>query len=570
MILKCTDIASTRCLVRNSDLPEDRTPVQQLRDKLDQQPVSKNKGGNVIWVMGMKSLRIDDNRGLAYASELAKSKKSNLIVVFFISPGDWKMHDRSARRVDFVLRNLREMKKQLDELHIPLVVYTELKRTELPNRLMEFAKDWDASEVVGNVEYEVDECWKDIKVIDLAQKHNVHATFVEDAYIIPAGTLKTKDGGRQFSVFSPWNRAWTAHLSANLDLLDEAPKPSANAKDIRTGPLKKLFNLDASKGFGIPEYAPGFECKDVDYMKKLWPAGEKAAKTVLDNFLRRKGGEMGMDTPATGDMWEDVGANDKESRISRYGIGRNLVSENGTSRLSPYLAAGVLSPRACLRATMALEKNKLKVGRGSGTEMWNTEISFRDFYGHVLAAWPRVSMCRAYVMKYEDVVWDKAPDRLEAWKQGRTGFPIVDAAMRQLTHTGWQHNRCRMIVASFLSKLLHLDWRLGEAYFGQNLIDSDLASNNAGWQWSSSSGTDAQPAFRIFNPLTQSEKCDPRGDYLRHWLPELRNVKGAAVHDPVNRLSKAEFEKLGYPRPIIDYKQARETSLRRFKNPGCE
>ncbi|CAO1621477.1 unnamed protein product [Parajaminaea phylloscopi] len=550
-------------------LPEEKTPLQTLREEMDKQDKasSSSSSGNVIFLMAMKSLRIEDSRGLAHASEVAQKNGKNLIVFFFVSPGDWKMHDRSPRRIDFVLRNLREIRKQLQPLHIPLVVYTEKTRTKIPQTLISFAKEWNVSEIVANVEYEVDECWRDIAVLREASKAGIRATFVEDAYVVPAGEVKTKDG-RQFSVFSPWNRAWTAHLTKNMHLLDESPAPSANSSKTSKDIAKLFDDEKLGKGYGLPEHAEGFECHDTDYMQKLWPAGSHAARTVLENFLRRKGGESGLKATAIGDEWKDVGANAKESRISRYGIGRNLMSENGTSRLSPYLAAGVLSPRACLRATVSLDNDKLRVGRSTGTEMWNTEISFRDFYAHVLAAWPRVSMDRAYVTKFEDVVWEYDEKTFSAWAEGRTGYPIVDAAMRQLNKSGWCHNRGRMIVAMFLSKHLMIDWRWGERYFAQNLIDSDLASNNAGWQWSASTGTDASPFFRLFNPESQSEKCDPRGEYLRYWLPELAGIEGAAIHAPHSRLAKKEFEKLGYPRPIVDHKWARERALRRFRDPG--
>lgn len=196
------------------------------------------------------------------------------------------------------------------------------------------------------------------------------------------------------------------------------------------------------------------------------------------------------------------------------------------------------------------------------------QISFRDFYAHVLAAFPRVCMNHFFVQKYERVCWEYDDDLFQAWTEGRTGYPLVDAAMRQASQQGYMHNRGRMTVASFLSKHLMLDWRKGERWFNQNLIDQDFASNNAGWAWSSSCGVDPQPYFRIFNPTSQSEKCDPKGEYIKHYVPELRGLQGAAVHNPFERLSKGEFEKLGYPKPIVVHKEARERALRRFKEPG--
>ncbi|KAG9002871.1 hypothetical protein FRB90_011296 [Tulasnella sp. 427] len=189
-----------------------------------------------------------------------------------------------------------------------------------------------------------------------------------------------------------------------------------------------------------------------------------------------------------------------------------------------------------------------------------------------MAAFPRVSMGRPFNEKYADVFWEEDVDGevLEAWKQGKTGYPIVDAAMRQCQSQGYMHNRARMIAAMFLTKDLMLDWRLGERHFMRNFIDGDLGSNNGGWQWCASTGTDAQPWFRIFNPYLQSEKADPQGDYIRHFVPELRHLDNKTIYDPFTHLSKAEFEKLGYPKPMVEHKFARDRAIRRFKNVGEE
>jgi len=190
--------------------------------------------------------------------------------------------------------------------------------------------------------------------------------------------------------------------------------------------------------------------------------------------------------------------------------------------------------------------------------------AWRDFYNHILAVAPRVSMGRPYQEKYANVRWETNEKHLQAWKEGRTGVPIVDAAMRQMNAFGWMHNRCRMIVAMYLTKDLMIDWRLGERYFSQQLLDGDLASNNGGWQWAASTGTDAQPYFRIFNPVSQSLKSDPDGAYLRRYVTELAKVKGKEVHDPSPDTADAHR----YPRKLVDHKEARERALRRYKEPG--
>ncbi|GAC76270.1 deoxyribodipyrimidine photolyase [Moesziomyces antarcticus T-34] len=560
---------------------DNRTPLQDLEDALKKHAPSKSNdvadAKNVVYWMRMHDLRIHDNRALAHASHLAaarrkKGKGGNLVALFVITPADYRAHDRSPRRIDFVLRTLAALQRSFDKLNIPFVVYTHTgKRTEVGDKIFELCQQWNASQLTANIEYEVDELWRDIGMVERAADQGVSFSMMHDCYVVPPGRVLTNDG-RPYSVFSPWNRKWTEAISKDMSLIEASPDPASNDASIRKdAQLGALFDLQKlGDGFGIPEELEGFECKDRKYMAKLWPVDDGAPSQVLDNFMKGKGGETALDRPATEPSTKDVGGNAKDSRLGRYAEGRNLMNENGTSRISPYLAAGLVSPRECLRRTKELTKGKLHVGRDSGAAMWNTEISFRDFYGHVLAAWPKVCMGHAFITKYEDVKWETDASTLQAWKEGRTGYPIVDAAQRQCMQQGYIHNRGRMITAMFLTKHLLHDWREGERHFSLNFIDQDFASNNGGWQWSASTGTDPQPYFRIFNPLSQSEKSDPQGDYIRHFVPELRGVKGKAIHDPYARLSKAEFEKLGYPKPIVEHAQARQRALRRYKNPGDE
>jgi deoxyribodipyrimidine photo-lyase len=174
-------------------------------------------------------------------------------------------------------------------------------------------------------------------------------------------------------------------------------------------------------------------------------------------------------------------------------------------------------------------------------------------------------MNKPFKLEYSNIEWEYNDEQFKAWCQGRTGYPIVDAAMRQLNAIGWMHNRCRMIVASFLAKDLLIDWRMGERYFMEHLIDGDFASNNGGWGFSASTGVDPQPYFRIFNPLLQSEKFDAGGEYIRKWVPELKDVKGEAIHDPYDRGAAKQVQKAGYPKRIIEHKEARDRTLARYK-----
>jgi deoxyribodipyrimidine photo-lyase len=223
----------------------------------------------------------------------------------------------------------------------------------------------------------------------------------------------------------------------------------------------------------------------------------------------------------------------------------------------------VISPRQCLHAALSSNQGEFETGN-AGSITWINELLWREFYKHVLTGFPRVSRHRAFRPDTEAVKWRNAPKDLEAWQQGRTGFPIVDAAMRQMLETGWMHNRLRMVVAMFFSKNLLLDWRDGERFFMQHLIDGDLAANNGGWQWSSSTGTDSSPYFRIFNPLSQSERFDPQGVFIKHWVPELAARNKKDIHNPVAQ--GGLFAEADYPAPIVDLKSSRARALAAFKS----
>lgn len=201
-----------------------------------------------------------------------------------------------------------------------------------------------------------------------------------------------------------------------------------------------------------------------------------------------------------------------------------------------------------------------------GLTEWIRQIAWRDFYKHVLCNWPHICMFKPFLLEYEDLEWEYNLEHFSRWSNGQTGYPIVDAAMRELNATGFLPNRCRMIVASFLTKHLLIDWRYGEYYFADNLIDTDFASNNGGWEFSASVGVDPQPYFRIFNPWLQSEKFDSEGSYIRRWIPELKQITdNKAVHNPYERGFAKEAESNGYPKPMIDHAFARERALSRFK-----
>jgi deoxyribodipyrimidine photo-lyase len=327
--------------------------------------------------------------------------------------------------------------------------------------------------------------------------------------------------GTYFQVFSQFRKVCYARLHSALPRRVATPEAQA-ALTLKSDP--------------IPEQVDGFEPPS-DTLRALWPAGEDEARRRLDAFA--------------------------DQQISYYKDERDFPAKPGTSQLSAYLAAGVVSPRQCLHAALQTNQGEFESG-DIGAITWINELLWREFYKHILVGYPRVSRHRAFRPETEALAWRDAPEDLAAWQQARTGLPIIDAAMRQLLETGWMHNRLRMVVAMFLTKNLLIDWREGERFFMRHLIDGDLAANNGGWQWSSSTGTDSAPYFRIFSPLSQSEKFDSEGVFIKRWLPELATLNKKEVHNP--RALGGLFGVADYPRSIVDLKKSRERALTAFRN----
>jgi deoxyribodipyrimidine photo-lyase len=247
-----------------------------------------------------------------------------------------------------------------------------------------------------------------------------------------------------------------------------------------------------------------------------------------------------------------------QQKLPLYPQLRDIPSVAGTSSLSPYLANGQLGPRRCVET---IKLCCVQAGRDWRSDDWLRELAWRDFYRQLMHHFPRLCQGRPFRPDTDRIQWNSCEADFQAWCEGRTGFPIVDAAMRQLRQTGWMHNRLRMVAASFLSKILFLDWRRGEQYFMQQLIDGEFAANNGGWQWSASTGCDAAPYFRVFNPTRQSQRFDPQGAFIRRFVPELSSLSAKAIHQP----SLEDCQRLAYPKPIVDYKLARQYAIDSFK-----
>ncbi|OQO15009.1 hypothetical protein B0A48_00391 [Cryoendolithus antarcticus] len=483
-----------------------------------------------------RDLRLMDNHALSLASRKAKDHGIPLVCMYIVSPEDFEAHNTSAARVDFDLRNLELMKQDLAELDIPLYVETVEKRKDAIPQLLANFKDWGAKHVYCNMEYEVDELRRETKLVMQCLKAEIAFEVVQDDVVVEPGKLAS-GAGKQYSVYSPWFKSWVKYVHEHPHVLKEHLSPTANPSTARDT-FSAIF--DAS----IP---PAPACKalsteDRERLTSLFPAGEHEALTRLNTFL-------------------------STSKAQNYARARNLPATPGTSVLSPHFSAGTLSTRTAVRLALATTTKSLPALESShpGLRTWISEVAWRDFYKHVLAHWPYVCMAKPFKYEYTNINWEYNDAHFEAWAAGKTGYPIVDAAMRQCNTMAWMHNRCRMIVASFLAKDLLLDWRLGEKYFMLHLIDGDFASNNGGWGFAASTGVDPQPYFRVFNPLLQSEKFDAEGEYIRKWVPELKDVVGKAIHDPYGRGAGKVAEKAGYPKPIVEHKMARERALARYK-----
>ena len=435
-----------------------------------------------------------------------------------MTPQQWLQHDDAPVKVDFWMRNLASLSGKLAKLNIPLLIETKKTFEDSAKAIVRLAKKHECSTVYWNREYEVNESARDRSTEKILSKAGVTVQQFHDRVIVPPEEIETKDG-RFYSVYTPYRKVWDTKFVDRLDVLAKPRK-------------QKPIDVAADP---VPEKVAGFNFNGV--RSDLWQEGENQASRRLQAFAQH---------------------------INAYGTDRDVPSVNGTSLLSPYLAAGVISPSQCVTAVLAACQNKLV--KESGPGVWVSEITWRDFYAHVMVGFPRVSMNQPFKSKTLGVPWRSDADDLAAWKSGMTGYPIVDAGMRQLNQTGWMHNRLRMVTAMFLTKNLLIDWRLGERYFMQNLVDGDLAANNGGWQWSASTGTDAVPYFRIFNPFSQSKRFDPDGKFIKRFCPELESVPARQLHNVDKFVAAASG--LDYPRYIVDYKEGRERALAAFKSLG--
>ena len=500
-------------------------PYNALQERLESQSAT-DKVSKVLHWFRSKDLRINDNVALHHASALAVDQGKPLVCAYVNCAPEFAWHGTSPARVDFIIHNLELMQQELKELNIPMVILDAPKRKDIVPTIAKLVKDNDISHVFANYEYEVDELRRDIKFLATVGDE-VNVSLHHDQCVVEPGTMTTGSGG-PMKVFSPYHRAWLAQVKESPELLDTVPGPRKQSDANR----KQLSSLFDSKIPSAPEDKRFASDDDKKRIRELWPAGTEAGLKRMDDFI--------------------------SNYIEDYAATRSNPAKNSTSRMSAYFSAGVVSVRQALSKVKDYNSGSSDFsssGSTAGVSAWVREIVFRELYRQTTLTTPHTVMNLPTNLKFDFVNWEDDEEGWYKWIDGKTGMPFVDAGMRQIKHEAYMHNRLRMNVSSYLYCNLLLDYRRGERYFAETLIDWDLSNNTQGWE----------PSYTVFNPVSQAEKNDPDGDYIRQWVPELKDVKGKAVFDPYHRLSKEEFAKLGYPEPHVDWKETKARAMQRFK-----
>lgn len=461
-------------------------------------------------------LRVYDNPALFKAAEQGEIDGKGVVAVYVHCEAYVKLHATAPAQLDFIRRNLHVLQLDLAKLNIPLMVVRVKKSSETAPALLQLSKSLAVTHCFFNAEYPINEINRDLQVNQLLRDEGILVKRCHDRVIVPPGMIRNGQG-EPYKVFTAFKKKWLQTVMP----LNMQP---------HTLPAKQKKSSIAVAPASPAEIDQLFSAHELRDLSALWPAGEHEAYKRLEQFL--------------------------ETSITRYHDQRDFPSIAGTSTLSPYLAVGAISPRQVLSAVLTYTRGEWE-GTNAGVSCWISEIIWREFYQHVVVDYPAVCKFKAMQVHTEAFPWNKNKTLFAAWCEGRTGIPIIDAAMRQLIATGWMHNRLRMVVAMFLTKNLQIDWRLGEHYFMSQLIDGDFAANNGGWQWSASTGTDAAPYFRIFNPISQSERFDPKGEFIRKWLPELAHLSNKHIHNPP--VTK------NYPAAIVDLGESRKSTITLFK-----
>jgi len=462
---------------------------------------------NLMWFRN--DLRLYDNTALYQACKFNEDK---VLALFIATPKQWHEHFMSKKKISFIYYHLLSLQKELSKLNIILYYYESTDFLNSIEYLISFCQKHRIKNIFYNYQYEINERYRDYLVKKKLSQKGFFVRGFHDHILLSNDKIKNKNN-EPYKVFSFFKKKIIQNLYNHIPECFPIPSKRKLDQDIFFHPIS-CENLN------------------LNFDKNIFPIGEKQAIDRLSNFCVYKNND--------------------------YSFKRNFPFLDSTSMLSPYLSIGVISSRHCLM--MLLKKNKNIPIYTVLTSSWFNQILWREFYYHLLIGFPKVSKSESLVEWEKKINWVNNTNYFNAWKTGSTGFPIIDAGMRQLNKLGWMHNRLRMITSSFLVKNLLIDWRKGEKYFISNLIDGDLALNNGGWQWSASIGCDPVPYIRMFNPLRQSKFFDKSGFFIKKFIPELKNVPDNYIHEP-HKWSKKHNCKIDYPSPIVDYMESRKKSL---------
>jgi deoxyribodipyrimidine photo-lyase len=464
------------------------------------------KTENLVWLRN--DLRLDDNPALFKASQ-----NGAIRVVFILPIKQWEKHNVSKASIGLRLDLVKEVAIKCGELGIKLDILKCDWFDEIPELLNNVCATHKIKQLWFNKETPVDEQARDSKVTSRLQKSNIKVNAESYDLIVSQPVFNLSDA--PFKVFTAYYNKWLVMLeNQNNEVL---PVPKKQADNV-------VNDLSIIEDFNF------------DYRQDLWPSDFAEIHQRFIKFGHKK--------------------------MFVYEEFRDFPNTPGTSLLSPYLALGCFGPRQCLQKiknayeNSAPQKQKLWLKDG-----WLRELAWRDFYRQLMIHFPHISKNQEFKAKTKNLPWRDDANGFEKWCEGQTGFPIIDAAMRQLNQTGWMHNRLRMLAASFLTKLVFVDWRKGEKYFMKTLIDGEFAANNGGWQWSASTGCDSAPYFRVFNPTLQSAKFDKAGEFIRKFVPELSKLDNKSIHNP----SLEQRQSCNYANPVVDYKSARVRAIELFK-----
>ena len=468
----------------------------------------------IVWFR--RDLRLSDNPALNRAAESGKP----VIALYIMESGLERPLGGASRW--WLHHSLTDLSKRLSRLECPLIVRAGRADDEIETLIGETGAD----HIVWNRRYAKDGRDRDARIKSRLKSKNITAESFRANLLSEPWEIETKSGSGYYKVFTPY---WRAARQA-FDIADPIKAPARLRSYGQSCAGGAALSTESIQSLGLLPSAPDWAAK----MAPHWTVGERGAHAALSAFL--------------------------DGPVNEYPEERNRPDHRGTSRLSAHLAFGEISPRQIWHHCKA---------NAQAAQKFLSEIGWREFSYVLLFHNPDLAT-QNFKADFDAFEWTNNPKALRAWQRGQTGYPFVDAGMRELWQTGWQHNRVRMVTASFLIKHLLIDWREGEQWFHDTLVDFDPASNAAGWQWVAGSGADASPYFRIFNPFTQGEKFDPNGDYVRRYIPELARLPNKYIHRPWDApkdILKAAGVVLGhsYPAPIVDHKSAREKALSAYK-----